>query len=152
MARQRILNAISFEDMNRRYEMVEEAHTRTFEWIFGDAYLDESGQDNDVETDANEFEVKRQARDKFIGWLSSEDGIFHISGKLGSGKSTLMRFLYEHRGTKAELRKWAGKLPPRFSWNQVTEQVHGYANSKCLIQATKHWFLQSFSSGNLVQI
>jgi hypothetical protein len=52
----------------------------------------------------------RLASESFISWLSSGEGIFHISGKLGSGKSTLMKFLCEHKHTKVELQKWAGML------------------------------------------
>ncbi|KAM7218002.1 hypothetical protein V8F06_006685 [Rhypophila decipiens] len=63
---------------------------------------------DDVETDQSAIEMKRLARNKFVTWISSEGGIFHISGKLGSGKSTLMRFLFEHQGTKTELEEWAG--------------------------------------------
>jgi hypothetical protein len=60
-----------------------------------------------------EDETKRLAREKLLSWLSEGEGIFHISGKLGSGKSTLMKFLCTRRGTKMELRKWAGRLIPR---------------------------------------
>lgn len=132
IARQRILKAISFDGMNGRYNMVEDPYLKTFRWIFGDAYPDKTqdgdleglnpGDDellsettsgirpdhDDVETDENSVEMKRLAREKFMGWLTSQDGIFHISGKLGSGKSTLMRFLYQHQCTKAALEKWAG--------------------------------------------
>jgi len=47
----------------------------------------------------------------FLRWLSSGDGIFHIAGKLGSGKSTLMKFLCEHPCTIWQLQKWAGMSP-----------------------------------------
>lgn len=47
-------------------------------------------------------------REPFLRWLSSGNGIFHISGKLGSGKSTLMKFLCDHERTTVELQKWAG--------------------------------------------
>jgi hypothetical protein len=47
-------------------------------------------------------------REKWINWLSSGNGIFHIAGKLGSGKSTLMKFLCNHPQTKDALQKWAG--------------------------------------------
>jgi hypothetical protein len=40
---------------------------------------------------APEYQHILEAGRRFIEWLSSGDGIFHISGKLGSGKSTLMR-------------------------------------------------------------
>jgi hypothetical protein len=45
----------------------------------------------------------RLASESLIHWLSSGNRIYHISGKLGSGKSTLMKFLCEHKRTKAEL-------------------------------------------------
>lgn len=47
-------------------------------------------------------------REKWTNWLSSGNGIFHIAGKLGSGKSTLMKFLCNHPQTKVALQKWAG--------------------------------------------
>jgi hypothetical protein len=54
--------------------------------------------------------VKRaMARTNFVTWLRSDGGLFHISGKAGSGKSTLMKFLCSHKRTKEELRVWAGE-------------------------------------------
>jgi hypothetical protein len=47
-------------------------------------------------------------REKWTNWLSSGNGIFHIAGKLGSGKSTLMKFLCNHPQTKVALQYWAG--------------------------------------------
>jgi ABC-type lipoprotein export system ATPase subunit len=55
------------------------------------------------------LEMQRESREKFLGWLVSPDAIFHIHGKLGSGKSTLMKFLSCHERTRSEARKWAGK-------------------------------------------
>jgi hypothetical protein len=54
----------------------------------------------------------RLASEPLTHWLSSGNGIYHISGKLGSGKSTLMKFLCEHKRTKAELQNWAGMFYP----------------------------------------
>ncbi|RYP20746.1 hypothetical protein DL765_002626 [Monosporascus sp. GIB2] len=51
--------------------------------------------------------AKMEAKAAFLKWLSDGDGIFHISGKLGSGKSTLMKYLCEHKVTKILLRRWA---------------------------------------------
>ena len=39
----------------------------------------------------------------------SSPGIYWIAGKAGCGKSTLMKFLYEHKDTQKALRHWAGK-------------------------------------------
>ena len=45
----------------------------------------------------------------FEDWLLHGQGVFHISGKPGSGKSTLMKMLCSHRRTASALRKWAGE-------------------------------------------
>lgn len=54
--------------------------------------------------------MQRESREKFLGWLASPGAIFHIHGKLGSGKSTLMKFLSSHVRTRVEAKKWAGKI------------------------------------------
>ena len=77
----RILKALAFPDMYGRFEDVDTAHYKTFKWI--------------LESDHN-----RSARELFLDWLSSGNGVFHISGKLGSGKSTLMKFLCDHSRTE----------------------------------------------------
>lgn len=72
-------------------------------------YEDEEADDRDEDyEDGKETARMRNSRQRFVRWLSAESGIFHISGKLGSGKSTLMRFLYSHPRTQQELEKWAG--------------------------------------------
>lgn len=43
-----------------------------------------------------------------MGQVPSGSGIFHISGKLESEKSNVMKFLCNHPETKVELQKWAG--------------------------------------------
>jgi predicted ATPase len=95
-AQQCILDSLSFNDMYRRLEAVDEAHYKTFKWIFEDA-------PKNVDDDSDCLLVG-----SFTHWFSSRKGIFYISGKMGSGKSTLMKFLCGHERTQAELRKWAG--------------------------------------------
>ena len=90
VAQQKVLKVLAFSDMHGRFDAVEEAHAQTFQWIFED----------DVRTNT--------ASETFVQWLSSGNGVFHISGKLGSGKSTLMKFLCENNRTKKELQRWAG--------------------------------------------
>jgi hypothetical protein len=90
-----ILNALSFDQMNERFFQVPEAAKRTFTWIF---------EDLDAQMSSNS-----QLKFPFKDWLASGSGIFHISGKPGSGKSTLMKYLFKHPETTSLLRAWAGE-------------------------------------------
>ncbi|KAJ9243357.1 hypothetical protein DTO169E5_2939 [Paecilomyces variotii] len=96
IAQERVLASLELDGVRGRYEMVPEAHSKTFRWLFDD-------HDN-LSLDAD----RHLARERLNSWLSSGDGIFHISGKLGSGKSTLMKFLCPHPKMMAQLQQWAG--------------------------------------------
>jgi len=118
VAQSRILDALEFEGMYGRYEAVDQAYLETLKWIFQDDERDNnstSNSDSSVESGfpyadtGMEEEHKAQARRLFLSWLSSGEGIFHFSGKLGSGKSTLMKYLCENTCTRSLLMKWAGK-------------------------------------------
>ncbi|KAF1948638.1 hypothetical protein CC80DRAFT_583733, partial [Byssothecium circinans] len=93
---QSFLRGLEFADMRTRYEVVDEAHFKTFRWVLED---NPNAQPSAV----------RSARETFIRWLSTGDGAFHIIGKIGSGKSTLMKFLSTHSRVQEELQMWAGK-------------------------------------------
>ena len=97
-----ILESLTFEGMSSRFEDVVEAHVETFEWVF---------EDNS----------ERFFCANFSGWLESGSGIYWVNGKAGSGKSTLMKFIWEHRGTKIRLKQWANQVPlvmtNFFFWN-----------------------------------
>lgn len=74
--------------------------------------------------DAQEAEQRRfrtQTRDSFLAWLGSGNQIYHISGKAGSGKSTLMKFLCQHSRVRKELESWAAEkrlvFAQFFFWN-----------------------------------
>jgi hypothetical protein len=95
MAQDQIRKLLAFPDMHERFDVVDQAHYDTFRWL-----LEEDA--------ANQSSCVPEARDKYLDWLSSGTGIFHIAGKLGSGKSTLMKFLCGHPRTRAELSAWAG--------------------------------------------
>ncbi|KAK0738941.1 hypothetical protein B0T18DRAFT_395150 [Schizothecium vesticola] len=93
-----ILEGIAFPDIDARLGHIEDQGQAegTFEWLIKDDKIPESQQGALVMS--------------FRQWLSDDSqGIFHIAGKPGSGKSTLMRFLKEHPETRAQLRKWAAE-------------------------------------------
>ena len=91
------LEALSFASMEDRKEEVSEAHARTFEWIFSD------------EDTNSRKRVDFKPGSNFLQWLKGNEGecVYWINGKAGSGKSTLMRFIYDHKKTVEGLRSWA---------------------------------------------
>ncbi|KAF5578494.1 uncharacterized protein FSUBG_13787 [Fusarium subglutinans] len=120
-----ILTALRFDLMDDRYDDVAEAHDKTFEWIF-DPYIRDDDDDLLHSSGITSYRPKERpgARDKFVYWIKHGNGIFHISGKPGSGKSTLMKYLCRQEETKRYLDVWAadkslvfGKF---FFWNPGT--------------------------------
>ena len=71
----RFLAKISYDGMYERELTVHEAHEATFRWIFEDP------------------EGRPCVWDNFCEWLQSDQRLYWITGKAGSGKSTLMRFI-----------------------------------------------------------
>ena len=113
VAQQKVLKALAFPDMYGRFDTVEDAHCRTFEWIFKGAERDGETSRSTVELErSSDAELRDEISQSVIEWLSSGSDIYHISGKLGSGKSTLMKFLCNHERTRVELQKWAGRFNP----------------------------------------
>lgn len=43
----------------------------------------------------------------FLNWLRNGSHLFHTSGKAGSRKSTLMKFIWQDPSTRSELEAWA---------------------------------------------
>ncbi|KAH8753622.1 hypothetical protein F5883DRAFT_574719 [Diaporthe sp. PMI_573] len=54
-----------------------------------------------------EMEWRNQKRESFLNWLRNGDKVFYCSGKAGSGKSTLMKFLSHDGRTRDELSYWS---------------------------------------------
>ena len=71
--------------------------------------------------EAEQRRIRAQTRDLFLAWLRSGNQIYHISGKAGSGKSTLMKFLSQHSRVRKELESWAAEkrlvFAQFFFWN-----------------------------------
>lgn len=78
--------------MNDRQQDIEKAHAKTFECHLEDM-SDMSGTSNY----------------SFLTWLRGPETLFWISGKAGSGKSTLMNYLYHHPKMRENLLHWASE-------------------------------------------
>jgi hypothetical protein len=100
-----ILKTLYFPTVSDRQEAVPEAYGQTFGWIF---------QPSSTEEDENSY----------IEWLTSRSGIHWVNSKAGSGKSTLMRYLYRHSRTVEHLKNWSASnslcVAAFFFWNSGT--------------------------------
>lgn len=86
----KILRWLDFRQIFWRYESVATAYQRTYEWIYDSPITHNRWSD-------------------FPKYLQQNTGEpYFISGKAGSGKSTLMKFLHGHSDTGTALKKWAG--------------------------------------------
>ncbi|KAI1775620.1 hypothetical protein F4818DRAFT_414390 [Hypoxylon cercidicola] len=99
---QAILRSLDYRSRPARHENITMAHARTFSWIFG------------APDDINN-------RGNFLKWLRESGGVFWITGKPGSGKSTLMKYLADHEKTRDSVQNWAGPgkvvIASHFFWS-----------------------------------
>lgn len=122
LQQRRILEHLRFPDFANRYEQIEEAHKKTFEWIFKDQveHRDPCTQSSSSSSQND----SSQSQIGFVDWLKGDGNLFWITGKPGSGKSTLVKYLYNDPRTLEHLQKWRipGKLARAgfFFWNSGT--------------------------------
>ncbi|KAK5721184.1 hypothetical protein LTR17_014825 [Elasticomyces elasticus] len=97
---QYLLTSFQYDGMRFREQAIPRSHAQTFDWIFS----------------------KQQST--YLDWLNNDSGMFWVAGKAGAGKSTLMRYLFNHDATMEGLRHWAkgGKLisSRHFFWRAGT--------------------------------
>lgn len=85
---QAVLESLTFDSRPARHAQVPEAHKKTFKWALT----------------TNEDPTLGPS----IGaWLKQGDGIFWVSGKPGSGKSTLMKYIADSSITSSLITEWA---------------------------------------------
>ncbi|PYH96452.1 hypothetical protein BO71DRAFT_482045 [Aspergillus ellipticus CBS 707.79] len=106
---QKIIASLRFPQLQERAQQIPKAHKQTYKWV---------------------LRPHVQTWDDPTAWISSDDktrSIYWISGKPGSGKSTLMRFLEENLDVQKHMLPWA---------------------NGCTVVRASHFF---WSSGNLLQ-
>lgn len=107
-----VIKSLCFPSMEERESCVRKAHPKTFDWLFEEK--ESNGNANGEDPTVS-----------MLDWLRTYNGVFWISGKAGSGKSTLMKYFYNHRKTLTALRAWAGNkqlfTAHFFFWHAGTE-------------------------------
>lgn len=112
-ATEEVLNSLWYASVAERFENVSEAHKKTFDWIFEQPPELEQGSEGTLWS-------------AFIDWLEGDNGIYWITGKAGSGKSTLMKYIVRHPCTKASLSRWSDDhrllMSSFFFWNSGSKE------------------------------
>lgn len=160
--RERLLQSLKFPGFNERRNQVTDAYEKTFQWIFtgdGDSSQEDStgpdSEDSDREgSDLGDIDLGDPSKvswDLFSNWLSSTADIYWISGKPGSGKTTLVKYILGHPKTAAYLDIWSSRASTisHFFWrpgNKMQQSIKGllcsllYQLLENSVAATKHVF------------
>jgi len=85
-----ILQQLDFRDRLDRHNRIPIAHKGTFQWIY-----------------ASQNQLVNKNVKSFAEWLEGRDSLYWITGKPGSGKSTLMKFIVSDERTRTHLRVWS---------------------------------------------
>lgn len=119
-----VLRNLFHENLDSREDAIQQADTNTFRWL-----IDES-------TALNLVKNKVDARKSLIDWLEKGKGVYHISGKPGSGKSTLFKLIANDNCTRNRLQFWAGEnqlvVATFYFWNsgdQLQTSLEGLQRS-----------------------
>jgi hypothetical protein len=97
-----ILDWLYFRQITDRVDNLSDAHRQTFTWIF------QKGPHHKPWSD-------------FPRWLREGSGCYWLNGKAGSGKSILMKYIWQEERTWVHLRDWFGVSRPLrasfYFWN-----------------------------------
>ncbi|KAK4113218.1 hypothetical protein N656DRAFT_768156 [Canariomyces notabilis] len=125
--RERLLRSLKFDRMNERKNMVAESHPKTYQLVLTDG--SDAGEPADV-TESSKGDADHRW-DSFSDWLRSTEPTYWISGKLGSGKTTLVKYPLGHPQTRSFLELWSpgAVLVSHFFWRPGT-QIGSNASAK----------------------
>ncbi|KAH7087420.1 hypothetical protein FB567DRAFT_592098 [Paraphoma chrysanthemicola] len=102
------LRALYFPEIQSREDHISKAHQETFKWVM---YDDNCSRGNET-TVLPKCALTTNKRKEYslLSWLRQDDphkNIFCIFGKPGAGKSTLMKFIAQHKRLRELIRTWS---------------------------------------------
>lgn len=113
-----ILKSLNFKTRPVRHSSIPKAHQKTFEWVY-------------------QLAGSNPTRATYITkWLNCGDGLFWVSGKPGSGKSTFMKFIADEPRTLGLLSEWSGS-------KQIIIASHYFWSAGTTMQKTQEGLLRT---------
>ena len=82
-----LLDSLGYQELSHRQDRISGAFAKTFEWIFQEPKFKDKDKDD-------------KSWSSFREWLTRGSDVYWITGKAGSGKSTLMKFVYNDPRTE----------------------------------------------------
>ncbi|KAF5588572.1 NACHT domain-containing protein [Fusarium pseudocircinatum] len=143
---ERLLRSFQYPDMNRRRNEIHASYGSTFNWLFEGELEDDHLESEASQLDSiseheteysseDELDSYRQmlARSSFGKWLESTENRYWISGRPGTGKSVLMKFIISHKQTMDSLRKWQPEAQPlsHFFWKVGSPMQSSFKGFLC---------------------
>ncbi|KAF9768989.1 hypothetical protein IL306_013654 [Fusarium sp. DS 682] len=115
----KFLQSLKAPRMNQRYNDVMDPRDASFNQVFASYGENDSDSEDDDDSGDDEFsettsnsscmshkdEIHRSWA-SFSSWLQSDDVLFYIQGKPGSGKSTLIKFILDQEKTLKLVQQW----------------------------------------------
>ncbi|KAI0140417.1 hypothetical protein GGR57DRAFT_488135 [Xylariaceae sp. FL1272] len=133
------LKSLRYDKIRERFDDIPKAYSKTFNWLL-EEFDYTTVRNHWTEADAKLVQVgssrdnshRTKAREDFTNWLGRQSGVFHITGKPGAGKSTLVKFICEHPRTTEYLKMWSSKkklvVTKSFLWrlgNDMQKNLRG---------------------------
>jgi len=114
-----------------REEAIPDAYQHTFDWVFREQPAEGSGKE-------------QMPWSSFPAWLENDsENVYWITGKPGSGKSTLMKYIGSDPRTASHLAKWSSNRPNLiaafYSWNPGVDLQR---SQEGLLRSLLHQILQ----------
>ncbi|KAI0434366.1 hypothetical protein F5Y09DRAFT_251143 [Xylaria sp. FL1042] len=118
ISQSRFLNKLRFRTMVARRDGIADAHAMTFKWI------------------SQRPDTENKSISGFSRWIEGGDKVFWISGKAGSGKSTLMKFLVRCPLIRRGLARWAAS-------QKLVTSVHFFWSAGSSLQKSQEGLLRT---------
>ena len=88
-----LLSLLQYEVMTNRSQGIAEASAHSCQWIF------------------KKYPPEGKTWNSLPDWLAGGSGVYLLSGTEGSGKSTMMKYIFKHEETVRGLKDWAQSTP-----------------------------------------
>jgi hypothetical protein len=108
-----MLKQLRFYAIDDRFNEISNPYPNTYAWIFNDGNM--------------EKDPANSSNPNFANWLGSNENMYWIAGRPGSGKSTIMKYISNNPRTIELLQPWANgckiAIASFFFWNPAKERL-----------------------------